>query len=53
MCIRDRYMRGGVFYVYLCYGIHWLLNAVTGEQDKPQGVLIRACEGYPLSLIHI
>ena len=41
------YMRGGVFYVYLCYGIHWLLNAVTGEQDKPQGVLIRACEGYP------
>ena len=29
------------------YGIHWLLNAVTGEQDKPQGVLIRACEGYP------
>ena len=41
------YMRGGVFYVYLCYGVHWLLNAITGEEDRPQGVLIRACEGYP------
>ena len=40
-------MRGGVFYVYLCYGIHWLMNAITGEADRPQGVLIRACEGYP------
>lgn len=41
------YMLGGVFYVYLCYGIHWLLNAVTGAEDEPQGVLIRACEGFP------
>lgn len=41
------YMRGGIFYVYLCYGVHWLLNAITGEEDRPQGVLIRACEGYP------
>ena len=40
-------MRGGIFYVYLCYGVHWLLNAITGEEDRPQGVLIRACEGYP------
>ena len=41
------YERGGVFYVYLCYGIHWLLNAVTGKESRPQGVLIRACEGFP------
>ena len=41
------YERGGIFYVYLCYGIHWLLNAVTGAEGAPQGVLIRACEGYP------
>lgn len=36
----------GTVYVYLCYGIHWLLNAITGSEGQPQGVLIRACEGY-------
>lgn len=41
------YRGGGAVYVYLCYGIHWLMNAITGEEDRPQGVLIRACEGYP------
>ncbi len=41
------YMRAGTIYVYLCYGIHWLLNIVTGEEDNPQAVLIRACEDYP------
>ena len=30
-------------YVYLCYGMHWLLNIVTGEEEQPQAVLIRAC----------
>lgn len=35
----------GVLYVYLCYGMHWMLNIVTGELDRPQAVLIRACEG--------
>jgi DNA-3-methyladenine glycosylase len=33
---------GGVAYVYLCYGIHSLLNVVTGPKDMPQAVLIRA-----------
>ena len=37
------YGKAGQIYVYLCYGIHWLLNVVTGEEDVPQGVLIRAC----------
>ncbi len=41
------YMRPGTLYVYLCYGIHSLLNVVTGEEDQPQAVLIRACEGAP------
>ncbi|MGE9294929.1 MAG: DNA-3-methyladenine glycosylase [Puniceicoccales bacterium] len=31
----------GVFYVYLCYGVHWMLNIVTGPQDFPAAVLIR------------
>lgn len=33
---------GGRAYVYLCYGIHEMFNIVTGEQDSPQAVLIRA-----------
>jgi len=35
------YMEGGHAYVYLCYGIHNLLNVVTGEDGDPQAVLIR------------
>ncbi len=40
------YDKAGTIYVYLCYGIHWLLNIVTGDKDDPQAVLIRACEDY-------
>ncbi len=40
------YRESGVIYVYLCYGIHWLINVITGEKEQPQGVLIRACEGF-------
>ena len=39
------YQRGGITYVYLCYGIHSLLNVVTGTADHPQAVLIRGVEG--------
>ena len=35
----------GSLYIYLCYGIHWLLNIVSGNLEQPQAVLIRACEG--------
>lgn len=32
----------GRVYMYLCYGVHRMLNVVTGEVGGPQGVLIRA-----------
>lgn len=41
------YAQAGTIYVYLCYGIHWLLNIVTGEENDPQAVLIRACVEAP------
>ena len=41
------YLPGGVAYIYLCYGMHWLLNIVTGEGEDPQAVLIRACLEAP------
>ena len=42
---RPLYMRGGISYVYLCYGIHALLNVITGAEGHPEGVLIRGVEG--------
>ncbi len=36
------YRESGVVYVYLCYGMHWLMNVITGEKEQPQGVLLRA-----------
>ena len=38
------FLAGGVTYVYLCYGIHHLLNVVSGKEGNPQAVLIRAIE---------
>lgn len=35
----------GHWYVYLCYGMHWMLNAVAGPVDYPAAVLIRGCCG--------
>lgn len=31
----------GVWYVYLCYGMHEMLNLVTREADYPAAILIR------------
>lgn len=41
------YGESGKIYVYLCYGMHWLMNVITGEVGTPQGVLFRA-GGKPL-----
>ena len=38
------YATGGVAYVYLCYGIHYLFNVVTNDKEIPHAILIRALE---------
>ena len=35
------YGDGGTVYVYLVYGLHWLLNFSTSGAGKPEGVLVR------------
>jgi DNA-3-methyladenine glycosylase len=35
---------GGHAYVYLCYGLHQMLNVVANPPDEAAAVLIRACE---------
>ncbi len=37
---------GGVWYVYLCYGMHEMLTLVTGPEEWPAAVLIRGVEGW-------
>ena len=32
---------GGTWYVYLVYGMYWMLNIVTEEKDFPAAILIR------------
>lgn len=39
------YNEGGVLYVYLVYGMHWMLNIVAGNAEDPQAVLIRGLKG--------
>jgi len=38
------YHKGGLVYVYLIYGIYWMLNFVTGDMNEPQAVLIRGLD---------
>jgi DNA-3-methyladenine glycosylase len=35
------FSEGGISYVYICYGIHFLFNVVSGEKNNPHAVLIR------------
>ncbi|HWN71486.1 MAG TPA: DNA-3-methyladenine glycosylase [Haliangium sp.] len=38
---------GGVAYVYLCYGVHEMLNVISGRAGQPGAVLLRALEPGP------
>ena len=43
---KTMYRRGGIAYVYLCYGMHSMLNVVSGPEGYPEAVLIRGVEEY-------
>ena len=36
----------GVWYIYLVYGMHYMINIVTGKKDYPAAVLIRGARPY-------
>ncbi len=38
------YLPGGHSYVYMIYGLHHCLNVVTGDEQHPEAVLIRALQ---------
>jgi DNA-3-methyladenine glycosylase len=39
------YREGSKIYIYLIYGMHWMMNIVTSVEGSPQAVLIRGIEG--------
>jgi DNA-3-methyladenine glycosylase len=41
---RIMFAEGGNSYVYLCYGIHYLFNVVSGPENMPHAILIRGLE---------
>lgn len=45
------YSAAGTAYIYICYGMHQMLNVVTNDKEIPDAVLIRAIE--PLQGIDI
>lgn len=50
--VEPLYGPGGTIYVYLVYGLHWLLNFSTAGREKPEGVLVRgilAADGKPVA----
>jgi len=40
------YAAPGTLYIYLCYGMHWMLNIVTEKEGFPAAVLVRSIISY-------
>ncbi|MGE4586383.1 MAG: DNA-3-methyladenine glycosylase [Mangrovibacterium sp.] len=40
------FLSGGRVYVYLIYGLYWMLNFVTGTEHEASAVLVRKLEGF-------
>lgn len=40
------YEDGGLIYVYLIYGMYWMLNFTAGTKENPQAVLIRGTKNF-------
>ena len=51
MTERNKIMFGpaGYWYVYLTYGMHWMLNIVTGPAHYPAAILISGIRVYPFT----
>ncbi|MBS3903571.1 MAG: DNA-3-methyladenine glycosylase [Anaplasmataceae bacterium] len=45
---RNKHMYGpaGYWYIYLVYGMYWMLNIVTRENGYPAAILIRGTENF-------
>src|SRR5262245_10863194 len=45
--------QSGISYVYLCYGVHWMMNVIARPDgvDYPAAILIRALE--PVEGLHL
>jgi DNA-3-methyladenine glycosylase len=41
------YGEPGFLYIYLIYGIYWMLNIVTGPAGSPQAILVRGLKDLP------
>ena len=43
--VEPMWQDGGTIYIYLCYGLHYLLNIVSCDVGEPEAVLIRGVVG--------